>query len=96
MRRAGNNWIITLCMHYKKKVHGEVLEHMVLHSIMNLVASLTYRLRRTLQEGFTAENETVLELYRKFNAANAMRHSSFRRYAARRTPRRGITEQSRN
>ena len=70
MRRVGNNWRITLRMHYKKKACGEVLEHIVLHSIANLVVSLTYRLKRTLQEGFTAENETVLELYWKFNAVN--------------------------
>ena len=51
MRRVGNNWRITLHMHYKKKAHGEVLEHMVLHGIANLVVSLTYRLKRMLQEG---------------------------------------------
>ena len=37
MRRVGNNWRITLRMHYKKKARGEVLEHMVLHGIANLV-----------------------------------------------------------
>ena len=37
MRRVGNNWRITLCMRYKKKVCVEVLEHMVLHGIANLV-----------------------------------------------------------
>ena len=52
MRRVGNNWRITLCMGYKKKACEEVLEHMVLHGIANLVVfSLTYRLKRTLQEG---------------------------------------------
>ena len=37
MRRVGNNWRITLRMRYKKKARGEVLEHMVLHGIANLV-----------------------------------------------------------
>ena len=37
MRRVGNNWRITLHMHYKKKVHGEELECMVLYDIVNLV-----------------------------------------------------------
>ena len=44
VRRVGNNWRITLCMRYKKKARGEVLEHMVLRGIGNLVISLTYRL----------------------------------------------------
>ena len=74
--RVGNNWRITLSMRYKKKARGEVLEHMVLRGIVNLVISLTYRL-------YGKKNETVLEPYRKFNAANSVRHSSFRRYAAR-------------
>ena len=51
MRRVGNNWRITLRMRYKEKVRGEVLEHMVLHGVANLVVSLTYRLKRMLQEG---------------------------------------------
>ena len=63
MRRVGNNWRITLRMHYKKKARVDVLEHMVLHGIANLVVSLTYHQKRTLQEGHMAENETVLELY---------------------------------
>ena len=50
VRRVGNNWRITLHMHYKKKAHGEVLEHMVLHGIVNIVVSLTSCLK-TLQEG---------------------------------------------
>ena len=29
MKRVGNNWRITLCMRYKKKARGEVLECMV-------------------------------------------------------------------
>ena len=37
MRRVGNNWTITLHMRYKKKARGEVLEHMVLYGIVNLV-----------------------------------------------------------
>ena len=37
MRRVGNNWRITLRMRYKKKARVEVLEHMVLHGITNLV-----------------------------------------------------------
>ena len=37
MRRVGNNWKVTLRMRYKKKAHVEVLEHMVLHGIANLV-----------------------------------------------------------
>ena len=44
VRRVGNNWRITLRMHYKKKARGEVLEHMVLRGIVNLVILLTYRL----------------------------------------------------
>ena len=40
MRRVGNNWRITLHMRYKKKARGEVLEHMVLHGIANLVPPL--------------------------------------------------------
>ena len=51
MRRVGNNWRITLRMRYKKKARVEVLEHMVLHGIANLVVSLTYRQKRMLQEG---------------------------------------------
>ena len=89
MRRVGNNWRITLHMRCKKKAHGEVLEHMVLCGIVNLVILLTYRL-------YGKKNETVLELYWKFNAANSVRHSSFHRYASRRTHRRGVTEESWN
>ena len=37
MRRVGNNWRITLRMCYKEKARVEVLEHMVLHGIANLV-----------------------------------------------------------
>ena len=40
MRRVSNNWRITLRMRYKKKVRVEVLKHMVLHGIANLVVSL--------------------------------------------------------
>ena len=38
-------------MRYKKKACVEVLEHMVLHGIANLVVSLTYSQKRMLQEG---------------------------------------------
>ena len=37
MRRVGSNWRITLRMRYKEKARGEVLEHMVLRGIANLV-----------------------------------------------------------
>ena len=37
VRKVGNNWRITLRMRYKKKARGEVLEHMVLCGIVNLV-----------------------------------------------------------
>ena len=47
MRRVVNNWRITLHMHYTKKAHGEVLERMVLHGIVNLVVSLIYHLKDT-------------------------------------------------
>ena len=47
------------------------------------------------KRGFTAKNETVMELYRKFNAANLIQ-SSFHRYATKRMYKRGVTEQSRN
>ena len=39
MRRVGNNWRITLRIRYKKKACGEVLEHMGLYGIVNLVIS---------------------------------------------------------
>ena len=95
MRRVGNNWRITLCMRYKKKARGDVLEFMVLHGIVNLVVSLIYHLKDAKRgPGFTAENETVSELYQKFNAANLI-YSLLRQYASKRTHRRGVTEQSR-
>ena len=37
MRKVGNNWRITLRMCYEKKARGEVLEHMVLQGIANLI-----------------------------------------------------------
>ena len=68
MRRVGNNWRITLCMRYKKKACAEVLERMVLHGIVNLVALIVYRQKRTLQEGIysrkwnSLHSRTILEV----------------------------------
>ena len=91
MRRVGNNRRITLCMHYKKKAHEEVLEYMVLHGTVNLVVSLIYRLKDAARADLQQKMKqySLLKLYRKFNAANLI-HSSLRRYAAKRTHRRGV------
>ena len=52
VRRVGNNWTITLRIHYKKKARGEVLEHLVLYGIVNLVISLTYRLYGKMKQSW--------------------------------------------
>ena len=95
VRRVGNNWRITLHMHYEKKARGEVLEHMVLHGIANLVVSLTYCLKKDAARGALRQKMKQSWNYTGSStpAANSMRHSLMCRLS---DTREGVTEKSAN